>query len=133
MNPNRRWIALAFCGFGLLTWVLVSRLLSAIMGWVGLEEYDFELIGSRFTLTTMVGFLTAISLGVWAYRHPTVANLSNEVVVELKKVTWPNMQETRAATVVVIVTVFIMAVFLGLFDLIWSRMMDFLYPSIQSG
>jgi preprotein translocase subunit SecE len=60
-----------------------------------------------------------------------LSTLSNEVVVELKKVTWPNAQETRSATVVVIITVFIMAFFLGIFDLFWSSVMDFLYPNVQ--
>ena len=48
----------------------------------------------------------------------------------LTKVTWPTAQETRGATVVVIVTVFIMALFLGLFDLFWSSIMDLLYPKV---
>jgi preprotein translocase SecE subunit len=132
MNQNRRWVALAYFSFGLLLWVLVSKFVITIMGWMGLEEFDFELVGEQFTLTTMVGFCTALFLTLYCYRHPTLSNLSNEVVVELKKVTWPNSQETRGATLVVIVTVFIMALFLGVFDLIWSNIMDMLYPSVQA-
>ncbi|NMB74126.1 MAG: preprotein translocase subunit SecE [Myxococcales bacterium] len=67
------------------------------------------------------------------YRHPTISNLSNEVVVELKKVTWPTAQETRSATLVVIITVFIMAFFLGIFDLFWSKLLNALYPRLPAG
>ncbi len=133
MNPNRRWIALGFFCFGILLWVLVSRFTSTLMGWVGVEGYDIALLGKQFTLTTLFGLLVALFATMYAYRHPTVATLSNEVMVELKKVTWPNSKETRSATLVVIITVFIMAFFLGMFDFFWSSVMDYLYPSIQSG
>ena len=39
-----------------------------------------------------------------------------EVRIELKKVTWPSRMQTIGTTVVVIVIVFIIAVFLGLID-----------------
>ena len=133
MGSNRRWVGVAFMGFGVLFWVLITKFIATIMEWVGVSEYDFQLIGERFTLTTLLGFLIAGASTIYCYRHPKLSALSNEVVVELKKVTWPNAQETRGATVVVIITVFIMATFLGIFDLFWSNLMDFLYPSVQSG
>ena len=40
-----------------------------------------------------------------------------EVRVELTKVTWPTPSELRATTTVVIITSFIMAVFIGIVDL----------------
>ncbi len=133
MNPNRRWMALAFCVFGFLFWVLLDKLFAWIMALVGIEGYNFEMAGERFTLTTLVGLLLAGFSTIYAWRHPTLSTLSSEVVIELKKVTWPNAQETRGATVVVIITVFIMATILGVFDFFWSTVMDWLYPSVQSG
>jgi preprotein translocase subunit SecE len=44
-----------------------------------------------------------------------------EVKVELKKVTWPTRKQTTGTTIVVIVFVFVVAAFLGLFDLGLSR------------
>ncbi len=43
-----------------------------------------------------------------------------EVRVEIKKVTWPTRKETLGSTVVVLITTFILAAFLGLVDLILS-------------
>lgn len=40
-----------------------------------------------------------------------------EVMVELRKVTWPSKKDTIAATWVVIITVMILSAFLGLVDL----------------
>ncbi len=132
MNPNRRWLALAFFCFGFLFWVLLDKLAAWIMALVGIGEYNMELAGERFTLTTLFGLMIAGFSTIYAWRHPTLSTLSNEVVIELKKVTWPTAQETRGATVVVIITVFIMATILGVFDFFWSNVMDWLYPNVQS-
>ncbi len=132
MGSNRRWVAMFFLGFGFLFWILVTKFIATVMEWIGIEEFDYQLIGERFTLTTLVGLAIAAVVILVGYRHPRLSVLSNEVVVEMKKVTWPNSQETRGATVVVIITVFIMAVILGVFDLFWSNLMDALYPSVQS-
>jgi preprotein translocase subunit SecE len=43
-----------------------------------------------------------------------------DVVVEMKKVSWPTVQELRGSTVVVIVTVILVAIFVGLLDRILS-------------
>jgi len=43
-----------------------------------------------------------------------------ECWIELKKVHWPTRKETQAATIVVIVGVTIVAVYLGLVDLVLS-------------
>ncbi len=45
-----------------------------------------------------------------------------EVRVELKKVTWPSRKETIASTSVVLVTVILVAFFLGVVDLGLSRL-----------
>ena len=44
----------------------------------------------------------------------------SDVVVEMKKVTWPTRTELRGSTMVVIVTVIIIAIFIGIVDRILS-------------
>ena len=44
-----------------------------------------------------------------------------EVSVELKRTTWPSRLEVRGTTIVVIVTVFVFAIFLFAVDLVLSR------------
>jgi len=41
----------------------------------------------------------------------------SEVKMELKRTTWPGRREVRNTTVVVVITVFIFAAFLGVVDL----------------
>jgi preprotein translocase subunit SecE len=49
-----------------------------------------------------------------------------EVRAELKKISWPGRKETMASTVVVIVIVLISGVYLGVVDMILSRLIRFI-------
>jgi len=66
------------------------------------------------------GIILATVITVIAWRNKNTFTKATDIMMELKKVTWPTRKETSAATVVVIVTVIISAMFLGLFDVIWS-------------
>jgi len=46
-----------------------------------------------------------------------------EVRQEMKKVTWPNRKEISGSTVVVIITVLIVAIYLGVIDNILQQIM----------
>lgn len=47
-----------------------------------------------------------------------------EVQIELKKVTWPTRKQTTGTTIVVIIFVFVVSAFLGLFDLGLSKLVQ---------
>jgi len=49
-----------------------------------------------------------------------------EVKAELKKIAWPSRKETSASTVVVIVIVLVVCVYLGIVDMILSRLIRFI-------
>ncbi|MBZ0268202.1 preprotein translocase subunit SecE [bacterium] len=44
----------------------------------------------------------------------------SDVVVEMKKVSWPTRSELRGSTMVVVVTVIVIAIFIGIVDRILS-------------
>lgn len=50
-----------------------------------------------------------------------------DVRVELKKVTWPSRQDTITSTGVVLVVVFIISFYLGIIDILLSRMVTALF------
>jgi preprotein translocase subunit SecE len=56
----------------------------------------------------------------------TITQFLREVRIELSKVTWPTRKDTIASTSVVLVIVFLIAVFLGIVDLGLSRLMRIL-------
>ena len=55
-----------------------------------------------------------------------VVKFINEVKIELKKVSWSTRRELINSTIVVIVSVAILAVFIGLCDLLWSNSINFI-------
>jgi len=50
-----------------------------------------------------------------------------DVRVELKKVTWPSRQDTISSTGVVLIVVFIISFYLGIIDILLSRMVTSLF------
>jgi len=50
----------------------------------------------------------------------------SEVKSEVNKVTWPSKKEAMGGTAVVLVVVFVMAVFLGLVDVLLSKIVEVL-------
>ncbi|MDD5635917.1 MAG: preprotein translocase subunit SecE [Atribacterota bacterium] len=50
-----------------------------------------------------------------------IINFIKEARAELKKVTWPNRKQLVSSTIVVMITVVLVAIFLGIVDLIFSR------------
>ena len=51
----------------------------------------------------------------------------NNVIAEMKKVTWPNRKEAVGTTVVVIVATVVFAVYLWCCDLIFFKLIDVLF------
>jgi preprotein translocase subunit SecE len=118
-------VAVFFIGATALLWMVLDKMMTsawAIAGWI-----NTALVGQRFTLTTAIALVIAVAAGFFTWRHKTTNELSREVVVELKKVSWPTYPEARAATIVVIVFSFIMAAILGVFDMMYSSASDGLF------
>ena len=55
-----------------------------------------------------------------------IVRFFSEVKSELKKVSWSTRDELISSTTVVLVTVFILSAFVGICDLIFSRVINFL-------
>jgi preprotein translocase subunit SecE len=53
-----------------------------------------------------------------------VVRFFREVRIEMGKVTWPDRQELVQSTIVVLVAVAIAAAYIGVFDLIWSSLVN---------
>jgi len=87
---------------------------------------DFPVVAG-WNISSVIGFAVAIATAVVVWRIPKTQTVSLEVALELKRVTWPSLRETRAATVAVVVASFIAAIILGIFDFIWGRLSALVY------
>jgi preprotein translocase subunit SecE len=84
-------------------------------------------IFAGYTVSTALGFGSAVILGFVLWRLSRTRTLSLQVAEELRRVTWPSIRETRAATVAVIVASAIAAMILGVFDFVWSWLSQSIY------
>lgn len=78
-------------------------------------------------LVKYASYAVAGGAALVTWRNPRAQTVSLEVASELKKVTWPSLRETRAATVAVVVATFVAAIILGLFDFVWARLSTLIY------
>lgn len=125
MQGTQRYLIFAYLLAGFLVWITLDRLFGAVVYTADLPNP--ALIGSGFTLTTLLSLVIAIGAGVYAYRHPRAHAFSTDVITELRKVTWPSRKETQSSTVVVIITTLIISGILYLFDTVWARLTGLIY------
>jgi preprotein translocase subunit SecE len=55
-----------------------------------------------------------------------VSQFLSEAKTELKKVTWPTPKQTLASTSVVIIIVFIVAIYLGIIDYVLAKLVKYI-------
>jgi preprotein translocase subunit SecE len=113
-----RWVQFSYIALALSIFYVADRIIELVWGYFA--EPDSTLVTCAAAL---IGLISAFAL----YRNPRANEFTHECVGELMKVTWPTRDETYYSTVVVIVTSIIAAVYTGAFDMVWSKVTDFVY------
>ncbi|MBM4352257.1 MAG: preprotein translocase subunit SecE [Deltaproteobacteria bacterium] len=122
----QRFVNIAYVLAGLLAWVICAHLFGAIFDLFS-RDFDRPLIGTEFARSDLLGLICGAAVGVALKLNRVVNTWALEVANELKKVTWPSWEETRLSTVVVIITSIVMAIILGVFDMIWALVSTAIY------
>jgi preprotein translocase subunit SecE len=121
----KRLVAIFFVFAALGVGVFLEKVLGLLFSYT--RWSDPAILGEDWTLTTVVGYAAAAIAAVAAWRTPRLQTVSLEIAAELKKVTWPSMRETRAATVAVVIATFVAAIILGIFDYFWAKLSSLVY------
>lgn len=87
-----------------------------------------------FELTINYGLIVSISLFLililliylLIINKPSTADFMVETEIEMKKVSWPSKQEHTSSTIAVIISVFLIGVFLMVADSLFSQIMKFI-------
>jgi len=117
VEQPKRIVAIAYVVAALALGVFLEKIVELALSYARVN--DFVVFGD-WPLSTVVGFGLAAVGAVVVWRIPRTQTLSLEVALELQRVTWPSLRETRAATVAVIVASAVAALILGVFDMAWS-------------
>ena len=122
MQSRERYVIVGVIALAVVAAVALSHGLQ--WTWVQLGWNDPPLLSRELRLTTGLAYGVGAIAAAVVLKHPTTHQLALEIVEELSRVTWPSREETGSATVVVIVTVLIAAVYLGVFDAVWLWLTD---------
>ena len=95
-----------------------------------LKVTDTAILGDVVTLSVLVGVILATLLSAAAYAWPKTKNYIGAVAEELNKVNWPSFAETKVNTLVVIATSIIAAMILGVFDITFGLLSDWLANNV---
>jgi preprotein translocase subunit SecE len=117
IEQPKRIVAIAYVLAALAIGVFLEKVTALVLTYARVN--DFAVFGD-WSLSTVIGFAVAAVVAVVVWRIPKTQTVSLEIALELRRVTWPSLRETRAATVAVIVASFVAAAILGLFDMVWS-------------
>ena len=108
--------------------IFLARVLGTIFNTAGINDPPVDIGFVQLpSVSAILGYGSALVIAVLVWRIPKTQQVSLDVALELRRVTWPSWRETRAATVAVIVASFIAAVILGLFDFGWSALANMVY------
>ncbi len=121
----KRMVGIFYVLAALAVGIFVEKVLELVFSYV--RWNDPSIFGDEWRLTTVLGFALAAVAAVVVWRTPRTQTVSLEIASELKKVTWPTLRETRAATVAVVIATFVAAVILGLFDYVWAAISSRIY------
>ena len=121
MKSNQKYIVTIMFVVSVLVAVSVQGLMIPVLA---KNEIGDPLILGGFRGSTLAVFILGIGVFFALNRHPLIVNFSNNVVTELRRVFWPDKEETvRFTTIVIGVTLFI-AFMLGLYDFVWGEVTE---------
>ncbi len=124
MEQNEKIVALSFVIAGLLTWFVMGRFFAEMMNIFNIRD---PLWDTAMPLSSLLGMAFGGGLMLYFFKSEKIKTFGLNVVAELKRVTWPTMEEVRAATIVTIILVAIITILLGLFDYIWAGITSLIY------
>jgi preprotein translocase SecE subunit len=108
--------------------VVISKALASLFA--VLRVTDTALVGDQVTLSVLLGVVVAVLAAGALYAWPKTKNYTGAVAEELNKVNWPTWAETKVNTLVVVVTSVIAAMILGVFDITFGLLSEWLANNV---
>lgn len=113
---NTRYIILSFLCAAVFLGLAITGLTAPLLA--RLEVSDPQILGVNASSLFGLG-ISAVTFFALA-RNKIAYGFTDEVIVELAKVTWPSKQETVRSTTVVVVFSIIVAGALAAYDYLWA-------------
>ena len=122
---NRKIILGSYLATAIVTWFLVR---SGIQ-YFYLAFYQVRRLPGIGVLREAVPVLLGATAFIVLLKHVKANAFMDDVVAELKKVTWPGREDVSKSTTVVIICILIASFILAGFDVLWGKVITFLLHS----
>ena len=121
---NERIVLYSFYGLGLLLWFVLWKFFQTI----GLVANLPNNLGPISWNSLFAILALGISFGLvqFSLRNQKAQEFGNEVVVETKKVSWPNRKELQGSTLIVVLMTLLVTVIIYIFD----KLFDFIFITL---
>lgn len=120
---HQRYVILVFLTGGLLAGVFAHE--AVVSGLLQFAVPDDVWVGGLFSTSSAAAALVGLGSFFLMIRNQNAVRFTGEVVTEIAKVTWPTREETVRASTTVILTAVGIALLMGVFDLFWKTVADF--------
>lgn len=118
-----RYVNLTYAVGFILAALTFNKAVGAI--WEAFERLpNVGIVGNTITMTDVIGVALAAGLIFYLYKREDYRQKVSEVMLELKKVTWPSWDETKRSTLIVIVFTIVLSAFLWGTDQFWKQLTD---------
>jgi len=94
--------------------------------WLSTTVYEIRRLPGLKIGLELVPAIAALVVFMVLLRHPKVNTVMEEVILELKKVTWPSKNDVMKSTWVVLVCIVIISLILAGFDVMWGKVIGYL-------
>lgn len=125
MEDIRRYVSIAYLiGTALLAWILMMA-----FEWIlsGFGPSANPILFADIRLSPLLGIVLGLAIALYCWRNEEIYGFAEEVAVELTKVTWPNADETRSSTYVVVAFAAIAGCVFAIFDLLGRSVIDLIF------
>src|SRR3954471_1592607 len=99
---NTRIAAIGYVVLAIAAGLFLEHVLLVAFGTFGPTQPLTRPLAGEWTWSTLIGLAVAFSAAVYVWVKPKTREGSEGIAAELRKVSWPSMAETRAATIAVI-------------------------------
>ena len=115
---NQRYIIIVLLCTAIIVAVSAQGLMIPVLA---KNEIVDPMVLGGFRASTLVAFVLGTAIFFLLNRNDFIVSYSDQVITELRKVTWPDKEETYSTTFVVISLTLFVAFMLGLYDFIWAQ------------
>ena len=120
---NQRLVLLTFFGAAVFIAAVLQSALTTLF--MPMSWEDVRILGGITTSSDVTSLLGGVLGFVVLSRNHDAVRFTDEVVGEMRKVTWPSRDEAfQAATTVVFTAVFV-SVIIAAYDFVWKNVADF--------